>query len=56
MGTEKHEGKINFQPRSLPGSFQPSCDWSHWMSFRIFINELLLCLKKSQHKIIKNIS
>lgn len=43
-------GKIHFQPGSPPGHFQPSCDKSHWMSFRIFIDGLLLCLRKSQHK------
>lgn len=34
----------------------PACDRSRWTSFRIFINEPLLCFRRSQHKVIQNIS
>lgn len=34
----------------------PACDRSRWMSFRIFINEPLLCFRRSQHKVIQNVS
>lgn len=33
-----------------------ACDRSRWMSFRIFINEPLLCFRRSQHKVIQNVS
>lgn len=34
----------------------PACDRSRWTSFRIFINEPFLCFRRSQHKVIQNIS
>lgn len=53
-GTGAAEGRAGERVVSSQG--HPSCDRSPWTSFRIFINEPLLCIRKSQHKIIQDIS